>query len=114
MTKNHRESYPPEVRRMVESVLDGPGETPSELRRAVEARAARLGAGERPELAVPKDMTDYVDKVARYAPDVTDEDIAALKAAGYSEDAIFEVTVAAALGAGFARLEKGLALLEEA
>jgi alkylhydroperoxidase family enzyme len=52
-----------------------------------------------------------VDKVAQHAYKVTDEDVAALQAAGNSDDAVFEVTVAAALGAALARLERGMAAL---
>jgi alkylhydroperoxidase family enzyme len=40
-----------------------------------------------------------------------DEDVAALKHAGLSENAIFEATASAALGAALARLERGLAAL---
>src|SRR5205814_2910761 len=41
----------------------------------------------------------------------TDEDLAALQRAGTSDDALFEVTVSAALGAALGRLERGLAAL---
>jgi alkylhydroperoxidase family enzyme len=60
---------------------------------------------------LPDALDPYVKKVARYAYEVTDEDIAALRHAGYSEDQIFEVTVSAALGAGLVRLEAGLSAL---
>jgi alkylhydroperoxidase family enzyme len=49
-----------------------------------------------------------VDKVARNAYQVTDEDVDRLRAAGYSDDAIFELTLAAALGASRAQLDAGL------
>ncbi len=42
---------------------------------------------------------------------MTDADVEALKAAGLSEDEIFEATVAAAVGAGLARFEAGLRTL---
>jgi len=42
---------------------------------------------------------------------VTDADVAGLAPAGYSEDAVFELTVAAAVGAALNRLERGLAAL---
>jgi len=54
-----------------------------------------------------------VEKVAAHAWRVTDEDVEALTRAGHSEDAIFEVTAAAALGAAIMRLERGLIVLEE-
>jgi len=49
--------------------------------------------------------------VARHAYKLTDDDLAALQRAGSSEDAIFEITVSAALGAALGRLECGLAAL---
>jgi alkylhydroperoxidase family enzyme len=53
----------------------------------------------RPELA------GYLDKVRERAYTVTDEDIAKLKAAGVSEDEIFEQTVGVAIREGFRRLD---------
>jgi hypothetical protein len=43
---------------------------------------------------------------------VTDEDMARLKALGYTEDDLFEITLSAALGAGRTRLECGLVALK--
>jgi len=57
-------------------------------------------------------LATYVKKVALYAYKTTEEDIEALRRAGYSEDAIFEITVSAALGAGMIRLEQGLAAMK--
>jgi alkylhydroperoxidase family enzyme len=54
-------------------------------------------------------LAAYVDTVARHAYKVTDDDIAALKRDGHNDDAIFEVTVAASLGAALYRLERGMA-----
>jgi hypothetical protein len=42
---------------------------------------------------------------------VTDEDIAALKAAGRTEEEIFEISVAVATGAALQRLDAGLRAL---
>jgi alkylhydroperoxidase family enzyme len=47
----------------------------------------------------------YLEKVHLHAYRVTDEDVAALKAAGISEDEIFEQTVAAAIAEGLRRLD---------
>jgi len=49
--------------------------------------------------------------VARHAYKLTDDDLTALRRAGSSEDAIFEITVSSALGAALDRLERGLAAL---
>jgi alkylhydroperoxidase family enzyme len=56
----------------------------------------------------------YVDKVARHAYKVTDEDVEALRQAGYSEDQIFEPTVSAALDAGLERARAAFRALQEA
>ena len=105
--------YTAQVRRLVDAVLTSAGDTDPDTRRAVEGRAAALGGrpvGTMCEL--PAALDAYVDKVARHAYKVTDDDIAALRQAGYSMDAIFEVTLSAALGAGMSRLERGLATVK--
>ncbi len=73
-------------------------------------RGVREAAGKNE--GVQAELAAYVDKVARHAYKVTDEDVAALKKAGYSEEQIFEITVAAATGAALKRLEIGLAALQ--
>ena len=100
--------------RLQDAVLDPPGHAPGELRHAAFARAARLAgadAGGRTAAALPHALTPYVDKVARHAYQVTDADVIAVQRAGNSEDAVFEITVAAALGAALGRLERGLRAL---
>jgi alkylhydroperoxidase family enzyme len=49
--------------------------------------------------------------VRRHAYRVTDRDVEELKAAGFSEDEIFEHTVAAAVAAGLDRRDAGLSAL---
>lgn len=98
---------------LVEGVLRGPGESAPALRQDVEAIAASWGGADKVETrTLPEPLAAYIEKVSRHAYRVTDEDLAALKAAGYGEDAIFELTVAAAVGAGRARVERGLAVLD--
>lgn len=92
------------VKRLTDAVLESRGETEPELRRAIAAREMSR---------VPDALKSYVEKVSQYAYKVTDDDIAALQRAGYSEDQIFEVTTAAAVGAALARMERGLSALEE-
>jgi alkylhydroperoxidase family enzyme len=57
---------------------------------------------------VPPIAADYAETVRRHAYRVTDLQVAALLEAGLSEDEVFEVTVAAAAGAGLERLDAGL------
>ena len=96
------------IDRVAAAVFGTPGDTDPELRAAVGRYAAVLGGrpGDAPEL--PDDLRAYVEKLARHAYKVTDADVDGLREAGYSEDAIFELTLAAALGAAQARLSAGL------
>src|SRR5260370_34454846 len=84
-----------------DSVLESRGELDPALRRA----AAACGD-------LPQPLRAFVEKVHRHAYQITDEEVAALAAAGYSQDQIFEATVSAALGAALHRLTRGLAALD--
>lgn len=92
--------FEPLVSALRRAVTEAPGEAPAALR-----AAACEGAVKDPVYA------RYVAKVRAHAYRVTDADIAELRAAGASDEAIFEVTVAAALGEGLRRLRIGLRLL---
>jgi len=87
-------------KRLVEAVLHAHGETPEALRRAV------LDHG-----STPPALASYVDTVKRHAYKVTDADIVSLQQAGQSDDTLFEITVAAAVGAALHRLDRGMAAL---
>jgi alkylhydroperoxidase family enzyme len=50
-------------------------------------------------------MSAYLAKVRGGAYAVTDDDVEQLKGSGFTEDEIFEQTVAAAVGEGLRRLE---------
>ena len=65
----------------------------------------------RPDREAPPDFAPYLAKVRTSAYTVTDDDIGALKNAGYSEDAIFEETVSVSVAAGLERLEAALEVL---
>ena len=94
------------MERLEKAVLQTPGELDPELRRTVAAYAAGLT-----EKTPPAELVPYLDKVAKHAYKVVDADIDRLRGLGYSEDAIFELTLAAALGAASARLEAALGAL---
>ena len=83
------------------AVLDGTGETPSELRRAVATGEA------------PPNLALLVQKIRTRAYTVTDADLAVLRAQ-YSDDQLFELIVAATVGAASERLAAALRALEEA
>ena len=65
-----------------------------------ELRANVAGTGPAPSV-----MDAYLEKVRDRAYTVTDADVEALKAAGISEDEIFEQTVGAAIEQGLRRLD---------
>jgi hypothetical protein len=98
--------YADEVRRRV---LEGPGVTEPSLRQAVFARAQ--GSTASSSSALEGALGLWVDRVARDAWNSTPEE---LKALGLSDDAAFELTLVAALGAAQFRLQRGLELLEAA
>jgi alkylhydroperoxidase family enzyme len=52
------------------------------------------------------EMAPYLEKVRDRAYTVVDRDVDALKEAGFSEDEIFEETVAVALAEGLRRLDR--------
>jgi alkylhydroperoxidase family enzyme len=62
----------------------------------------------------PAQMAEYLEKVRTGAYAVSDADVDALKAAGITEDEIFEQTVAVALREGLRRLEAGLGVVDAA
>ena len=55
--------------------------------------------------AAPTSMGDYLAKVHTRAYTITDAELQGLKAAGLSEDEIFEQTVAVAIREGLRRLD---------
>jgi len=55
-----------------------------------------------------------IEKVARHSYKVTDEDVAAVRAAGLSEDQIFEIVVCAAVGQASRQYASALAALASA
>jgi alkylhydroperoxidase family enzyme len=61
--------------------------------------------------AAPPELASYLEQVRTRAYTVTDADVAQLKAAGLSEEAIFEQTVAAAISEGLRRLDAAAAVI---
>lgn len=83
------------------SVLDGPGSLAPDIRRKLAQRRS---------VAEPLDR--FAEVVFDRAYDAQDEDVQALLSAGYTEDQVYEATLAIAVGAGLSRLEAGLAAVE--
>ncbi|MEV0457446.1 hypothetical protein [Catellatospora methionotrophica] len=87
------------------AVLDGPGSTPSRVRHVV--AHAKLDE-------VSHELRGYVDTMREHAWSSTDEQVRDLLTVGWSEDQVYELTVAVALGAGQRRLDAGLAAITRA
>ena len=106
--------YAQDMQRIANDILTSSGETSSTLRQTIQERAFAISSHTRSEKEnIPSELIPYIDKIALHGYKVTDEDIATLQKQGYSEDALFEITLSAALGTGLARLHYGLAALEE-
>jgi len=88
---------------LIARVLEGDGMAP---------RPARRAAFDNAELTQP--LSTLVDKVARHAYKVTDEDIAAARTSGLSEDQIFEIVVCAAIGQAMRQYDAAHAALDAA
>lgn len=96
----------------MDEVLLRHAELVADVRRAVFESAGDTDPGIRTAAAagdeLPEPWRAYAAKVHEHSYRVTDADIAALKAAHRAEEEIFEVTVAAAMGAALHRLDAGL------
>jgi hypothetical protein len=88
---------------LVARILDGNGRA---------SHAQRRAAFDNAGIAEP--VSTLIDKVARHAYKVVDEDIAAAKVSGLSEDQIFELVVCAAIGQATRQYDSALAALDAA
>ena len=85
------------------AALESPGHVEPEVRRA---------AAERGD--VPEPFARYVGMIHDHAYRITDGVLSDIRAAGASQDEVFEVTVASAYGAASHRLDAGLAAVRAA
>jgi alkylhydroperoxidase family enzyme len=88
---------------LVRRILEGEGKTSPPERRAAFDNSVPAGT-----------LAALVDKVAKHAHWVTDEDFAAARASGFSEDQLFEIMVCAAVGQATRQCDAALAALEAA
>ena len=90
-------------RALLARLLEGNGRAP---------RAQRRAAFDNAGLSAP--LSSLVDKVAKHAYKVTDEDMAAASKAGLTEDQVFEIVVCAAIGQATRQYDTAVAALEAA
>ena len=88
---------------LVDRVLNGEGKA------STEQRAQAFSDAD-----VPAPLQALISKVVTRPAQVTDADFAAAKAAGFSEDQLFELVIAAAVGQSARLYEAGLGALAEA
>lgn len=90
-------------RAVVAWILEGDGRAPRDERRAAFDNAAES-----------EPLRTLIEKVALHPRRVTDGDVAAVIAAGRSEDEVFELVVCAAVGQATRHYEAALGVLAEA
>ena len=103
-----------DLSRVHREVLDGVQHCPEHGDLSLR-RLAAFGHGWAPGDADGADLgaaADIVDKVARHAYRLTDEDFASARRAGLGDDELFELVVATAVGAGMARRAIGRSAVE--
>ena len=88
---------------VIARILQGDGKTSHAQRRAAFDNAGLAGP-----------LRTLLDKVAKHAYKVTDEDITAVKESGLSEDQIFELVICSAVGQAMRQYDAALAALDEA
>jgi alkylhydroperoxidase family enzyme len=86
---------------LVVRILEGGGES---------SHAQRRAAFDNTETAEPP--STLIRKVAKHASKVTDDDIAALRTSGFSEDQVFEIVMCAAIGQAARQYEAALTALD--
>ncbi|HEY7957744.1 MAG TPA: hypothetical protein VII38_20700 [Polyangia bacterium] len=105
--------YPLTVQEVMKALFAGPGSLAPETRLAIAKRATETSGGTLAGGEAPEALHAFIEKVTRESHRITDEDLAQLQAAGYTEDQVYEATVAAAFGAGLALFERGLRAVGE-
>ncbi len=94
-----------------DTLLRSDGHTEVALRQQVTEFVTAIMNGHEAGDTIPESLQAYLRKLAKHAYRITDEDVAALRSDGYSEDMIFELTTTGALAAALAQMDRGLAAL---
>lgn len=97
---------PSELELAREHMYAATGETSTQLRLAIEGFVFARWGDARPDApALPADLEGYLGKLALHAYRIVDEDLDALREAGYSKDAIYEITIVGSFAAGLVGIE---------
>ena len=87
---------------LLHAVFESPGATEPGVRQAIYRGAAQDGP-----------IGAYVEQIRTQSYRISDEDVQRLLESGLSQDAVFELTVVAALGAAAERLDAGMRAMRE-
>ena len=101
---------PPALARLLAEMRSAACAAGPELVSAAEATTARQAGGKREPLSLPPPLAAYVDTLAARAADVTDAQMDALRTQ-FGEEVVFDVTMAASVGAMAGRIERAWALV---
>lgn len=91
----------------------GKGHANPELRQRVYEKVNTLVLSGDDTPLSPSTLNAYIEKLSKHAYKIVDRDIEYLKAEGFSEDEVFELTIVGATAAGVTRLERGLSILQK-
>ena len=91
-------------RALVQRILDGAAENPRAQRQA----AFDIAGG------LPTPISTFLEKVARSAHSVSNDDVRRALEAGFSEDQVFELAVCAAVGQAGRQYDAALTALDQA
>lgn len=87
---------------LLRAVLESPGATDPALRQAIYQGASPDGP-----------LGEYVAKIRQQSYRIGDDDVQRVLESGYGQDAVFELTVVAALGAAAERCEAGMRAMHD-
>jgi len=96
---------PTDADRARTQLLTAPGSISPRLRQDVEAFAAAYFGATRPQVELEEPALSFVGRVAAFPSAVDDALVDTLRGAGYDDEAIFELTMSAAMGVACAGVE---------
>ena len=108
-----KKNLPSAIQAVLRSVLGPRGESDIHQRQAVHDFARHACGTETAPSAVPTTLAPFIEKLTHSPYKIVERDLDELRQAGYSEDQIFELTLAGALGAAAGRYQRTLELLED-
>ena len=97
---------------MEAAILASAAHTTAKRRRAVADFCRALAQAPQTPTPLSGALATWVDKVAKHAYKTIDEEVAALRSAGLTEDEIFELTVSAAYGAARGRYDLAMTAID--